>query len=210
MSGSEARNSRPWQARSDWQGTARYFMTETQKSAILTLMNYYIIQVATGREQGFIDNLNTREPELARMHNFIYLTRELNIRRRGVWHKELQPVFPSYIIMQTTGVVDSKTVQTLKGLPDFYHFLKSNTQVVPLAGTDLQIIEHFLGLGPRIGPSLVRFDQDDRIVVIEGPLKGIEGSIIKVDRRKQRAKIRVDFAGSAHTMDLSFEDIERK
>ena len=48
------------------------------------------------------------------------------------------------------------------------------------------------------------------IVVIEGPLKGIEGNIIKVDKRKQRAKIRVEFAGTAHTMDLSFEDIERK
>ena len=78
--------------------------------------------------------------------------------------RELQPVFPSYIIMQTIGV----------------------------------------------GPSLVRFDENERIVVIEGPLKGIEGSIIKVDRRKQRARIQVDFAGGVHTMDLSFDDIERK
>ena len=116
----------------------------------------------------------------------------------------------SYIIMQTTGTVDGQTVQTLKALPDFYHFLKSNTEITPLAGNDLDIIQHFLGLGPRIGPSLVRFDENDRIVVIEGPLKGIEGSIIKVDRRKQRAKIQVEFAGGAHTMDLSFEDIERK
>ena len=173
-------------------------------------MQYYIIQVATGREQAFIDNLNKLEPDLARAHNFIYLTRELNIRRKGSWHKELQPVFPSYIIMQTTQSIDAGIIQVLKAMPDFYHFLKSNTQITPLAGTDLAIIQHFLGLGPRIGPSLVRFDEEDRIVVIEGPLKGIEGSIIKVDRRKQRAKIRVDFAGSAHTMDLSFEDIEKR
>lgn len=173
-------------------------------------MQYYIIQVATGREQAFIDNLNKLEPDLARAHNFIYLTRELNIRRKGSWHKELQPVFPSYIIMQTTQAIDAGIIQVLKAMPDFYHFLKSNTQITPLAGTDLAIIQHFLGLGPRIGPSLVRFDEEDRIVVIEGPLKGIEGSIIKVDRRKQRAKIRVDFAGSAHTMDLSFEDIEKR
>lgn len=173
-------------------------------------MNYYIIQVATGREQSFIDSLQKKVPELAQTHNFIYLTRELYIRRQGKTLRQEQPVFPSYIIMQTTGTVDGQTVQTLKALPDFYHFLKSNTEITPLAGTDLAVIEHFLGLGPRIGPSLVRFDQDDRIVVIEGPLKGIEGNIIKVDRRKQRAKICVDFAGAAHTMDLSFEDIERK
>lgn len=75
---------------------------------------------------------------------------------------------------------------------------------------DLQIIQHFLGLGPKIGQSLVRFDENDRIVVIEGPLKGIEGSIVKVDKRKQRAKICVDFGGAAHTMDLGFEDIGKK
>ena len=173
-------------------------------------MNYYIIQVATGREQAFIDGLQKKAPELAGAHNFIYLTRELYIRRQGKTLRELQPVFPSYIIMQTTGTVDGQTVLALKALPDFYHFLKSNTEITALSGNDLAIIQHFLGLGPRIGPSLVRFDQDDRIVVIEGPLKGIEGCIIKVDRRKQRAKIQIEFAGGAHTMDLSFEDIERK
>ena len=185
-------------------------MTTTQNSAILTTMNYYIIQVATGREQAFIDGLPKKTPELSQAHNFIYLTRELYIKRQGKTLKELQPVFPSYIIMQTTGSIETKTLQTLKSLPDFYHFLKSNTEITPLAGNDLAVIQHFLGLGPRIGPSLVRFDENERIVVIEGPLKGIEGSIIKVDRRKQRAKIQVDFAGGAHTMDLSFEDIERK
>ena len=173
-------------------------------------MNYYILHVATGREQAFIDNLNKITPELARTHNFIYLTRELFIRRKGKEIKELQPVFPSYIIVQTVNEIDSATLVELKRNPDFYHFLKSNTEITALAGTDLAIIEHFLGLGPRIGPSLVRFDENDRILVIEGPLKGFEGNIIKVDRRKQRAKISVDFAGSAHTMDLSFEDIEKK
>ena len=185
-------------------------MTLPCNSAILFLMNYYIIQVATGREQAFIDNLNKLTPQLAQTHNFIYLTRELFIRRRGKEVRELQPVFPSYIIVQTVNPIDSPTLVELKKNPDFYHFLKSNTEITALAGTDLAIIEHFLGLGPRIGPSLVRFDENDRIVVIEGPLKGFEGSIIKVDRRKHRAKIQVDFAGSTHTMDLSFEDIEKK
>ena len=173
-------------------------------------MNYYIIQVTTGREQHFIDVLQKQTPALAQAHTFTYLTRELYIHRQGKTLKELQPVFPSYIIMQTNEIVDGQTLLALKSLPDFYHFLKTNTEITPLTGKDLAIIQHFLGLGPRIGPSLVRFDENDRIVVIEGPLKGIEGSIIKVDRRKQRAKIRVDFAGGSHTMDLSFEDIEKQ
>ncbi len=119
-------------------------------------------------------------------------------------------MFASYIILQTTSEVDAVTLEALKKIPGFYHFLNSNTDIVPLKGKDLDIIKHFLGLGPQIGPSLVRFDEDDRIVVIEGPLKGFEGSIVKVDKRKQRAKITLDFGGSSHTIDLSFEDISKK
>lgn len=64
--------------------------------------------------------------------------------------------------------------------------------------------------GPKIGDSMVHFDENERIVVDEGPLKGLEGSIIKVDRRKQRAKIQLDFHGSTYTLDLGFEDISRQ
>ena len=119
-------------------------------------------------------------------------------------------MFSSYIIVQTAKSVDANTLAALKKIPDFYQFLNSNTEIVPLINKDLAIIKHFLGLGPQIGSSLVRFDENDRIVVIEGPLKGLEGNIIKVDKRKQRAKICVDFHGAAHTVDLCFEDISRQ
>ena len=173
-------------------------------------MNYYIAQVATGHEKAFLENINKLHPQLAQQYNFTFLTRELYIQRAGEKLKELQPVFPSYVIVETSSEIDPKTIQELKAVPYFYHFLNSNTDITPLFGNDLEIIRHFVGLGPKIGSSLVRFDENDRIVVIEGPLKGLEGSIIKVDKRKQRAKIRVEFAGTAHTMDLSFQDIERK
>ena len=172
-------------------------------------MDYYILQVATGHEATFIEKVQKLDPALAQKHNLIHLTRELTIRRQGEWLKEKQPTFPGYVIMQTTNTVDAKTVQDFKSIPYFYHFLKTNTEIIPMTGKDLDIIKHFLGLGPNLGTSLVRFDENDRIVVIEGPLKGIEGSIIKVDKRKQRAKIRVDFQGSAHTIDLSFQDISK-
>ena len=119
-------------------------------------------------------------------------------------------MFPSYVIMQTQNDIDAQTLLELKKLPDFYHFLNSNTEIIPLNDKDLTIIKHFMGIGPKLGSSLVRFDENDRIVVIEGPLKGMEGNIIKVDRRKQRAKIQLNFHGSMYTLDLSFEDISKQ
>ena len=78
------------------------------------------------------------------------------------------------------------------------------------AAACFSIIQHFLGLGPKIGASMVHFDENERIVVDEGSLKGLEESIITVDLRKQRAKIQLDFHGSTYTLDLGFEDISRQ
>ena len=74
-------------------------------------MNYYIMQVATGREAGFIQNVHKLDPDLAARHNFIYLTRELTIRRKGQLLKEQQPMFSSYIIVETAGEIDTETLK---------------------------------------------------------------------------------------------------
>jgi len=53
----------------------------------------------------------------------------------------------------------------------------------------------------------VYFNEDSRIVVVEGPLMGLEGRIVKVDRRKGRAKIMLDLYNDSFSIDLAFEVI---
>jgi transcriptional antiterminator NusG len=55
------------------------------------------------------------------------------------------------------------------------------------------------------GKSKVYFDANSRIVVTEGPLMGLEGKIIKVDKRKGRAKIKLDLYNDSFSIDLAFE-----
>ena len=72
----------------------------------------------------------------------------------------------------------------------------------------MSILQHFLKFGQNISASQVYFDEHDRICVVEGPLKGLEGLIIKVDKRKKRAKIKMDFANENLLIDLGFELIK--
>jgi transcriptional antiterminator NusG len=59
------------------------------------------------------------------------------------------------------------------------------------------------------GISKVYFDEDARIVVVDGPLAGLEGKIVKVDKRKGRAKIKLDLYDDSFTIDLGFELLEK-
>ena len=57
--------------------------------------------------------------------------------------------------------------------------------------------------------SKVYFDENSRIVVLLGPLKGLEGKIVKVDKRKRRAKVKLDIYEDSFFIDLAFDVIEK-
>jgi transcriptional antiterminator NusG len=132
------------------------------------------------------------------------------IKRKGKYLNSLAAVFPGYIFIEAEnrdGVILNQ--QLFKNTEGFLRFLKSNQEITPLTGGGLDIALHFIKkVGAVAGRSKVYFDENSRIVVLEGPLKGLEGRIIKVDKRKRRAKITLDLYNDSFSIDLSFEVIE--
>jgi transcription termination/antitermination protein NusG len=172
-------------------------------------MKYYAVQVASSYENKFIEQAEHELFDRRDQQRFIFPKRELKIWRHGKTLTEIQPLFSGYIFIETENIIDCELYRIIRQTECFYRFLKNNHDITPLQGHDLIILEHFIRLGETAGSSLVYFDQNDRIIVTEGPLKGLEGNIIKVDKRKQRAKIKLDFENAPMTFDLSF-NIMRK
>lgn len=175
---------------------------------MIIAMKYYAAQVQTLREDACIERIIKQLHGRQDKQHFFFPKRRLSIRRGGKRITELQPIFPGYIFVETEDM-DFELISIMRAAPLFYRFLKSNQEITPLQGSDLQILKHFLDFGPVAEISKVYFDENDRIVVTEGPLAGLEGSIIRVDKRKQRAKVQLDFANNALTIDLSFTVIHK-
>jgi transcriptional antiterminator NusG len=118
-------------------------------------------------------------------------------------------VFPGYIFLEVDDEEDIHIYQwAFRRTEGFFRFLKSNQNITPMADRDLEIALHFIkNVGPVAGKSKVYFDENSRIVVLEGPMMGLEGSIIKVDKRKGRAKIKLDLYNDSFTIDLAFEEM---
>lgn len=124
--------------------------------------------------------------------------------------EDIRGIFPGYIFLElddTANIADySWDFRRTEG---FFRFLRSNQDIQALQGKDLEVVLHFIKqLGGISGVSKVQFDENDRIVVAEGPLMGMEGKIIKVDRRKGRAKIKLDLYDDSFAIDLAFEMIK--
>ena len=166
---------------------------------------FFVIQVMTGGEDRFV-RLARQKEELHQVEPFRlwWLRRRLFIRRQGKRISTLASLFPGYVILETEAVTDT-IFRLLQGCRGFGRFLKSNSEIVPLSANDLALVRHFLHFGEIVRESKVVFDVNNRIQVKEGPMQGLEGRIVKVDRRKVRAKVALDLYDNTFLIDFAFE-----
>ena len=168
-------------------------------------MPYFVIHVKTGGEEEF---LNRSEAILDKKEiRFIWLRRSLRIRRRGEWIETLAPIFPGYVFIEAKKITPELYLQ-IRPIPGFYRFLQSNENIEPLSERDKELLLHFLSFGQVVEKSVVYFDEGKRIRVMSGPLKELEGKIVKVDRRKGRAKVKLDMFQNSFLIDFGFEVLE--
>ena len=172
-------------------------------------MTYYAIQVKTRGEERYINLYRALYPN--RPVEIYFPRRRLDIRKKGVIKPGTPPIFPGYVFIEVGNEDDIRRYQwEFRRTDGFFRFLKSNQNICPLQDRDLEIVLHFIkNVGPIAGKSRVYFNENARIVVVEGPLMGLEGKIIKVDKRKGRAKIKLDLYDDSFSIDLAFEVIEQ-
>ena len=168
-------------------------------------MAFFVIQVRTGKEQQYIRQADKvlRAPA----EQLFWPRRALRIRRRGEWKNSVAAIFPGYLFLQAESI-SAALYGALRRIPGFLRYLKDNQHIEPLSPRDRQILLHFLSYGEVVQRSRVFFDQDNRIRVISGPLKGMEGRVVKVDRRKGRARIRLELYEDSFLIDFGFDALE--
>lgn len=171
-------------------------------------MDYYVVQVRAGNETAFKQNAGKKKIADTNDYNYsvIFPQRVLKIRKAGVVSEKLMPVFPGYVFIEMEKH-DQVIFQKVRKLKGFFRFLPNNVEPQALSGRDLDILSHFMGFGCVAKISKAMFDENDRIQILEGPLMGLEGKIIKVDKRKGRAKIKLDMFSNSFSIDLGFETI---
>jgi transcription termination/antitermination protein NusG len=174
-------------------------------------MNYYALQVKTRGERDFLKlaeyMLDAEEVPPEERGSFLWPRRKLTIRKKGRMHEHLAPVFPGYLFLESPSI-STAIYHVLKGVPGFYRFLESNSNITSLRGKDLELLLHFLSFGEIVDKSDVYFDENKKIRVFRGPMKGLEGNIVKVDKRKKRAKVKLEMYEQSFLIDFGFELLE--
>lgn len=169
-------------------------------------MQYFAIQVRSAEEEQYIGRARRAMAQDER--RFFSPKRILPENRRGKTEKKMHTVFPGYVFFETEEL-DYETRWKLRRVRGFLRFLKDTSAPTPLNDRDRQLLLRFISFGKAADISKVVFDENERIVVLEGPLVGLEGQIVKVDRRRGRAKVRLDMCEEGFLVDFGFEAVAK-
>jgi transcriptional antiterminator NusG len=169
-------------------------------------MTFFVIQTRSQKTAQYFDVAKKQlEYDQVTVH---WPRRNLKIRKKGKTQETLCPIFPGYLFLETL-IITPEIYNTCRRIPGFIRFLKDNRQITPLSGRDKEIVAHFLDLGEVVGYSLATFDENQRVRIVSGPLKGLEGHIVKVNRRKNRIKLKLELYEDSFFIDFGFESIEK-
>jgi len=167
-------------------------------------MAIYVLQVITGKELEARKRLEMLE--LSSGERIRFPRREMIQRKKGRRYKKVQPLFPGYLFLETSELTDA-LIHDAGRLPNIIHFLPDNRRIQPVSEDDEKLLRPFLrddGLTPLVH---IKFNEDDRVIILEGALKGQEGLIVKVDRRRRRLRVKLSLYDTGHLIDFGYRDL---
>lgn len=168
-------------------------------------MEIFVLQVKTGAEEKFL-----RAAErlgVPRQGRLCFPRRTLAQKKGGRLTQRDVPFFKGYLFYFCTSLSEENR-DGLRRVPGFISFLPGRERILPLPPDEREFIYKLITGGDVIGLSRVRFDENRRIIVSQGPLKGFEGNIVSVDKRKGRARVQLDLYRESYLIDLGFERLD--
>ena len=158
----------------------------------MVMRMWYVIQVQTGQERQMAE-LIERVAKPQALDECFFPQYETEIKVRGQFVRCAKPLFGGYVIA-VTGTPE-RVVRILRDLPQFAHLLVQGDRFVPLAPEEVELIGGFTQAGERVVPMSMAVKVGDDVVVTSGPLKGHEGLISEINRRKSVAILRMELCG---------------
>ncbi len=164
---------------------------------------WYVIQTLGGEEE--------HTAEIIRKRISPYYIEECFVPKRermkkfyGQWNKVEETLFPAYIFVVTKR--PKELYQELRRVPRLTKVLgREEGYFVPLSEEEEGLVRNLGGQGHRAGLSKVVVGEGKQIRVLEGPLKGYEGDVVKVDLHKREVVVRVGFMGRETKLRLGIE-----
>ncbi len=177
-------------------------MTENQSSK----KKFYCLYIKTGCEWDYVKEIQPLldSPETPCTGKLYCLGKQMRLKNGKEYTDTL---FQSYVFWETDNL---SRIQDIKDEEGFIGFLPNDKEIKPLSARDTELVTSFLKYGSVIPILNVRFDVNDRIVIVDGLFKGMEGFISDVNRSNKRINFEVTLMDGKRILSLSYQELQKK
>lgn len=130
----------------------------------------------------------------------------------GKWQRVLVPMFFGYLFI-TSDHPDELYIRLHSALGrtifKYVKLIRDNEYIIPLSKEDEKIVTELSDENHVIKASM-GYIKGDRLYVTDGPLRGREGEVIKIDRHKRIAILAVDFLGEKRNITVGLEVVRKE
>ena len=166
---------------------------------------WYVIQVRSGTEEKIKGQcLKVIDRKILEQCFVPYY--EEKRKYQGSWHIEKRILFPGYVFMVSERLTDlSKNLHNVIGMTKL---LGTGKEVVPLTEEEVNLLKR-MGVGEKPVELSMGIIENGTVMIIDGPLAGMEGCIRKVDRHKRKACLQIEMFGRTIEMEAGLEIIKK-
>lgn len=169
--------------------------------------NWYVIQVKSGHEEKIAEACRLSIPKEVLIESFVPKYRHQK-KFKGTWHLLEEVLFKGYVFLISDQIQD--LFYHLTEIPELTKLLGNDgDEIYPLTKQDAMLIERFIKDDYILDMS-IGYIEGDQVFITEGPLKGHEGFITKIDRHKRLAYLDVPFMSQTLTTKVGLEIISKK
>lgn len=158
-------------------------------------MSWYVLHVRTGREPEI-------KAELKRKGYAAAVPTELRTERQGgVWRERERIVIPGYVFLKIC--LTDQDYYRVRGIPNVIRFLGSGRPEA-LREDEESYFTWLANEDAPLEPSGILLE-GDHVTVMTGPLRGREGTILRINKRQRRATLAITMAGHQKEISLSVQ-----
>ncbi|MCX8059292.1 MAG: transcription termination/antitermination protein NusG [Spirochaetes bacterium] len=188
------------------------------------MKNYYVLKVTTGMEYEVADNLK-KLVKLNKVEDFvtdIIVPEETVLKmQRGKKKEVKRKCYPGYVIVEmdlSDEPADEnywkKIVKIVLSVPNAVSFVgvKRVDKPIPMKKADVETFLFNIGEKKEVkkNVSIVDFEVNENILIIDGAFKNFEGLIKSIDVEKEKVIVEIDIFGRKTPVELLFSQIEKK
>lgn len=166
--------------------------------------HWYAIQTMSGCEQKLVATLHILLEKIE-----LYLpTRKVIHQLKGVQHVIELPLFPGYIFVHRT-ISESLDALDKANSRIVFKPVMANGKYLEANGNEMKFLFEMTGGSGVIELSKGIVNENEEVKIIQGPLKQLKGKILFIDKRKNKAKVRIEFMNRELDVSLGLEILSR-